>query len=202
MLALRRLRMYPEKLGNSTITASGPRAEAEGAVVWLQYLLEQINYRGIFSAEFKYDPRDGIFKLIEINARPWWYVDFAHYCGVDVCTMAYRDALGLPVTPVLSYQIGRCCVFPVNDLRAWVEEYRRGDADGMLLLQTWLRSDSTPFHWNDPAPAMQHMFGSLMSLMRSSLASFRHSDNVPGQSPVLPQHRSDCEIILPAKLRL
>ena len=119
MLARRRLRMYPEKLGNSTLTASVPLEEAESAVVWLQYLLGQINYRGIFSAEFKYDRRDGSFKLIEINARRWWYVEFAYRCGVDVCAMAYQDALGGLVLPVLDYAIGRRCFFQANDLRAW-----------------------------------------------------------------------------------
>jgi len=47
----------------------------------------------VFSAEFKFDERDGLFKILEVNARPWWYVDFAARCGVDVCRMAYRDAL-------------------------------------------------------------------------------------------------------------
>ena len=34
------------------------------------------------------------FKILEINARPWWYVELASRCGVDVCTMSYRDAFG------------------------------------------------------------------------------------------------------------
>ena len=60
----------------------------------------QSSYRGIFSAEFKRDPRDGLFKLLEVNARPWWFVDFAVRCGVDVCRMAYDDALGREVPPL------------------------------------------------------------------------------------------------------
>lgn len=185
MMARRRLRMYPERLGNSTVIASVPLTEVESAALWLKYLLDQVNYRGIFSAEFKYDQRDGMFKLIEINARPWWYVEFAHRCGVNVCTMAYRDAVGLPVVPALDYEIGWRCVFPVNDLRAWIAEYRQGDSSLWSLAETWIRSDSTPFHWNDPAPALRHMMGSLRELLSSSLRT-TPSDN-PRRAALAPK---------------
>lgn len=201
MFARRRLRMHPEKLGNSTLTASVPLAEVEGAVLCLKYLLEEVRYRGIFSVEFKCDQRDGMLKLIEINARPWWYVEFAHRCGVDVCTMAYRDALGLAVAPVLDYEIGRRCVFPVKDLRAWMEEHRRGEAGVWSLLETWLRSDATPFHWNDPSPAWNHMCGSLGSLLRSSFGG-RHGENDDrGRNAVDIPHRSCAGSALTTKLR-
>ena len=69
-------------------------------------MLHAVGYRGIFSGEFKRDPRDGRFKLLEINTRPWWFIDFAVRCGVDVCRMAYDDAQGLPVTAVSEYKVG------------------------------------------------------------------------------------------------
>jgi predicted ATP-grasp superfamily ATP-dependent carboligase len=153
----RRLRMFPQKLGNSTLIESVPLRRLSGAIFPLENLLEQISYRGVFSAEFKFDERDCTFKLIEINARPWWYVEFASRCGVDVCTMAYRDALGLPVPATDTYQVGRRCVFAVNDLRGWRGE-SRNQHSLWSLLGSWLRCDSAPFHWNDPAPAL-HFLG-------------------------------------------
>jgi len=170
LFARRRLRMFPSKLGNSTVTASVPLSEMPGAVVLLERLLEKIAYRGIFSAEFKYDERDGLFKLIEINARPWWYVEFAQRCGVDVCSMAYRDAQGLPVDDVHSYEVGRRCVFALNDLRAWKTERHIRGVGLWSLLETWARSDSTPFHWNDPGPALRYLGSSVTGFVRSKLA--------------------------------
>ena len=38
--------------------------------------LKKIQFNGLFDAEFKKDPRDGNFKLIEINARSWWQNSF------------------------------------------------------------------------------------------------------------------------------
>ena len=94
MLARRRIRMYPKDFGNSTSTETIPLSEVSSAADSLTRLLRGIDYRGVFSAEFKHDERDGLFKILEVNARPWWFVGFAASCGIDVCDMAYRDALG------------------------------------------------------------------------------------------------------------
>ena len=106
LFARRRLRIHPPRFGNSTAMISVPLDEVRDAVTSLEALAPQVGLRGIFSAEFKRDPRDGRFKLIEVNPRPWWYVEFAATCGADVCVPAYRDALGLPAAPARSYRVG------------------------------------------------------------------------------------------------
>ena len=157
MFARRRLRMFPPRLGNSTFVSSIPLNQLESAVFSLEYLLEQIKYRGIFSAEFKLDPRDQTFKLIEINARPWWYVEFAANCGVDVCSMAYRDALYLPVETVTRYDVGRTCVFAPNDFRSLRDTAHEGLSRWWSLLRHWWRADAIAFHWNDPGPVFSYL---------------------------------------------
>ena len=108
--------MHPPDFGNSTHMISVPLSEVEPAAQSLRAILAAIQYRGIFSAEFKLDARDGIFKILEINARVWVFVEFAGRCGVDVCTMAYRDALGLPITDFPVYRSGVRLVSPYVDL--------------------------------------------------------------------------------------
>ena len=46
--------------------------------------------------EFKRDPRDGRFCLMEINARHWKWHGLAARCGVNLSYVAYRDAIGDP----------------------------------------------------------------------------------------------------------
>ncbi len=167
LLARRRLRMYPAKLGNSTVTESVPLAEVGDAQLFLEHLLSEIGYRGIFSAEFKVDQRDGLFKLIEINARAWWYVEFAQRCGVDVCSMAYRDALELPVDPAPGYQVGRRCGLLMNDLRACKDQSRLPGASWWSMLGVGFGSDSTPFHWSDPGPIWHQVSAGATSFVRS-----------------------------------
>jgi D-aspartate ligase len=165
LFARRRLRMSPPKLGNSTLILSIPLEEVAGAVATLQSLLTTISYRGIFSAEFKYDERDGFFKMLEINARPWWYVEAPACAGMDVCSMAYQDALGLTVEPVTSYKAGQYLgILPV-DFRAWHRERKQGGPGFWHWLRSWQRVKSTPFHWDDPLPALAFMSQELSDYM-------------------------------------
>jgi D-aspartate ligase len=173
MFARRRLRMNPPKLGNSTFIQSIPLEEMPGAVATLQSLLEAISYRGIFSAEFKHDERDGFFKILEINARPWWYVEAPACAGMDVCSMAYQDALGLTVEPVTSYKAGQYLGIMPADFRAWLKEREQGGPGFWYWLRSWQRVKSTPFHWDDPLPALAFMSQQLSDYMRTPTKNSR-----------------------------
>jgi predicted ATP-grasp superfamily ATP-dependent carboligase len=154
MFARRRLRMYPEDFGDSTHMVSVPLSEVEPAVQMLREILAAISYRGIFSAEFKRDARDGQFKILEVNARIWIYVEFAGRCGVDVCTMAYRDAQGLPLGEPPAYRSGVRLISPFTDLQgarlAWSQRRLRGGP----WLRSWLGAQQPHFNWTDPLPAL------------------------------------------------
>ncbi|HKK94190.1 MAG TPA: hypothetical protein VJ925_12205 [Longimicrobiales bacterium] len=159
LFARRRLRMYPPPFGNSSLMESVPLAEVEPATESLARLLESLEYRGMFSAEFKKDPRDGVFRLLEVNPRAWWYVAFAADCGVDVCGMAYRDALGHPVETIDAYATGRQCVYPYMDFYAVLAERGRNP----IRLAAWavrcLGSDQPVFRWSDPWPGVRGSLG-------------------------------------------
>src|SRR3989442_1672443 len=135
-LACRRLRMPPREFVDGSYGVSIPLEEMREAVQAVRHLLGALHYRGVFNAEFKYDERDGRFKILEVNARPWSDVGFTIACGVDVIEMAYRDALGLPVQPVTEYVVGRSYLDPSPDLAAGWRLLR----EGRLTLRTWLRS--------------------------------------------------------------
>ncbi len=152
--ARRRIRMYPTDFGNSSIMVSVPLSEVSQAVTDLERLLADVGYRGIFSAEFKLDERDGVLRIIEINTRAWWYVEFAALCGVDVCRLAHRDALGLPIEPITEYRLGERFVFLGQDLRAYLSLRH----DHALGFPSWMRSiagaRTAILRWNDPMPAL------------------------------------------------
>ena len=86
-----RLRMHPPDFGDSTYMVSVPLDRVRPAVESLDRLLSHLSYRGVFEAEFKYDARDGEFKLLEVNGRPWYFIGFAAMCGVDLC--AWRTGM-------------------------------------------------------------------------------------------------------------
>ena len=154
LFARRRLRMSPPDFGNSTLMISVPLKDTGDGAATLRKLFADIGHRGIFSAEFKKDVRDDVFNLIEVNARPWWYVEFASRCGVNVCVQAIRDALGEPVETISDYAVGRRCVFPYYDLQAVRAERSAGRLGLLPWAQSWLGPYQPIFRWSDPLPAV------------------------------------------------
>lgn len=152
VLARRRLRMYPPDFGNSTHLVSVPLQEVSDAPATLERLLAHARYRGIFSAEFKQDARDGRFRLLEVNVRPWVFVEYTARCGVNVCAMAYHDALGLAVEPVKTYEVGRRLVYLQDDRIAGLKLWQAGELSLPALARSWVGSTQPILCWDDPLP--------------------------------------------------
>lgn len=155
LFARRRLRISPPDFGNSSYCESIPLTEVAGALDSLTELLAKLPYRGIFSAEFKRDARDGLFRILEINSRAWWYVEFAARCGVNVVDMAWRDAQELPVPGASrDYVTGAGCVNLREDLN--VTLFRRGPGRPAMrrVLRQWMRGHLSVFRWDDPVPGL------------------------------------------------
>jgi predicted ATP-grasp superfamily ATP-dependent carboligase len=173
--ARKRLRMYPADFGNSTYMVSVPMDETGPAMGQLETLLRHVKYRGIFSAEFKKDARDGAFRLLEVNVRPWWYLGFAETSGIRVVDLAYRDALGLPLRDYLDYRPGRHCVYPYFDYAAYGAAKRAG-APGPSLAAcaaAWLTANQPIFAWDDPGPALSSWKGLCQRLFKSHVLGQR-----------------------------
>ncbi len=183
--ARQRLRLYPRQLGNSSMMITVPLNQVAAALETLERVLSAVSYRGIFDAEFKYDYRDGMFKMIEINARPWWYIEFAANCGVDVTWLAYRDALRLPVSPVDRYEIGRHCVHLINDVQAFHDRQSEDHLTFAAWLRSALRAHDTVFAWDDPGPALATAMRAMRRGWRYTLPNQVHSSAKP-EVPVSP----------------
>jgi predicted ATP-grasp superfamily ATP-dependent carboligase len=87
----RKLRQTPPVIGTCRI---GEAVWVEEAVDAALRLLRAFGFHGISQVEFKRDPREGRFKLMEINPRLWQWHGLAAACGVDVTRIAYDDLVG------------------------------------------------------------------------------------------------------------
>ena len=56
--------------------------------------LRAINYYGLAEVEFKLDPRDGKYKLLDVNARTWGFHALGAPAGVDFSYLLYADQVG------------------------------------------------------------------------------------------------------------
>jgi len=88
-----KLRQHPPQFGHVSMAVSLWVPELAEAGL---RLLHELGYHGVSQVEFKRDPRDGAYRLMEINARHWMWHSLATACGVNLSLAAYRDAIGEP----------------------------------------------------------------------------------------------------------
>ena len=168
LFARRRIRISPPDFGCSSYCVSIPMGDVDAALPGLVELLERLHYRGIFSAEFKRDARDGRFRILEVNTRAWWYVEFATRCGVNVVEMAWRDAQELPVTPVpAGYKVGAGCVNLSNDLETVLPRHGARRTPLGVALRQWTSGYFNIFRWDDPMPGLQVAWQTLAQWLRN-----------------------------------
>jgi len=98
-----KLREHPLQFGTATFCESIFQQEClENS----RQLLLALSYTGVCEIEFLHDPRDGFFKLIEINARTWLWVGLAAACGINYPLYIYNHVNGLPNDFPSTYQVG------------------------------------------------------------------------------------------------
>jgi predicted ATP-grasp superfamily ATP-dependent carboligase len=148
----RKLRQWPVHFGLTTYHLS--IWDERVAELGLKFF-QGVGLRGVGNVEFKRDPRDGEYKIIECNHRFTAASDLVRHAGIDMPRIAYRRAVGLPVEPVRGYRVGARMWHPVEDLRS-LRGYRE---EGSLTTGAWLRSLWHRQHFpllsfEDPGPSM------------------------------------------------
>jgi len=126
LFARRRLRMWPLSFGNSTVCESIPISQVTIIKETIVDYLHSIGYSGIFSAEFKRDERDSLYKLIEINARSWWYNSFPTRCGINIVLMAYLDKIGKKLDYIEDYETSVKLIYLIDDIKSSLALLARG----------------------------------------------------------------------------
>ena len=59
--------------------------------------LRAMNYYGLAEIEYKLDPRDGQYKLLDVNVRTWGFHSLGRSAGVDFSYLLFADQIGEPV---------------------------------------------------------------------------------------------------------
>ena len=154
-LTARRVRQHPPEFGRaSTYVETVDIPELE---LLSERFLRAIDYYGLVELEYKRDPRDGQFRLIDVNARTWGYHTIGAVSGVDFTYMLFADQIGLPVE---SHQgkAGIRWVRVTTDLPTAILELLRGRLDVRNYLHT-LREAHTEavFCREDPVPGLAEL---------------------------------------------
>jgi predicted ATP-grasp superfamily ATP-dependent carboligase len=91
-----KLGQVPAEFGDGLVVKA---AYAPALVPLAARAIRHFGYRGLADVEFKWDPRASVWKLLDINPRPWLWINLPAACGVNLAWAAYLDAVGRPVDP-------------------------------------------------------------------------------------------------------
>jgi D-aspartate ligase len=94
-MTVRRRRQHPSDFGRASTfveTISLPELTEPSC-----RFLSAIGYYGLVELEYKRDPRDGVCKLLDVNARTWGYHSLGQSAGVDFPYLLFRDQTGASV---------------------------------------------------------------------------------------------------------
>ncbi len=150
----RKLHQFPLDFGTCAL---GESVECDTVRQQGLRLLREVGFFGPSMTEFKLDPRDGKYKLIEINARFYKAHGLSAHCGVSMAWQYYLDSTGANPAPLLAQKNGvRWWCLP-DELRALWQRARLRRS-----LRPWLRDlrgrkvDSL-WTLRDPLPALMHL---------------------------------------------
>lgn len=146
----RKIRQYPVHVGCASL----------GECRWFQKVadctvefMRVLGYRGILDIGYRWDPRDNLYKVLDINPRVGQaFRLFVATSGMDVVRVLYRDLTGQKVGPVEPIE-GRRWVIEDYDLESSFDYYQ----EGTLRWGEWIRSyrgvqECAWFDWRDLRP--------------------------------------------------
>ncbi len=151
MVAQRR-RQHPSEFGRASTfveTVDLPLLETLS-----EPFLQAIDYYGLVEVEYKLDPRDGQYKLLDVNARTWGYHSLGPRAGVDFPYLLFSDQIGEAVE-IYRAKAGVKWIRLVTDLPAVAVEIMKGHLDWRTYLQSskGVHVESV-FSLDDPLPGL------------------------------------------------
>lgn len=123
---------------------------------------EKLNLKGIGMIEFKKDPRDGVYKFIEINPRFWLTHSLTEPAGIDFAYMYYLYVTGQNPVPRLKQIDGVKWIYLVRYYLTFRDKKKRGE-------MTWEdfykglrgRKEFALLAWDDPMPFIRSAWSHL-----------------------------------------
>jgi predicted ATP-grasp superfamily ATP-dependent carboligase len=154
-MVVRRTRQHPPEFGRASTyveTVDLPLLEQLS-----EPFLRAINYYGLVELEYKLDPRDGQYRLLDFNGRTWGYHSLGSGSGVDFPYLLFADQTGGPVQTCRS-QAGVSWIRLLTDVPTAVREIFGGRQDWRSYMRS-LRGFQVEsvFCTEDPLPGLAEL---------------------------------------------
>ena len=167
-----KVRQHPARMG---IASLGELRQNSTVIDMTTHFMQAVGYRGIVDIGYRFDRRDGQYKVLDINPRLGGaFRMFVGDDGLDVARAMYFDLTGKAVPPVRATD-GRRWINEQADLVA-SNHYRKLEG---LSLGGWLRSlrgvrEGATWAPDDPIPFAFAMWSLAAETLSGKWRRFRH----------------------------
>ena len=144
-----KLREHPVTFGTATCCQSVFEEDLLGQST---KLIQELKYTGVCEIEWLRDSRDGLPKLIEINARTWLWVGLAAKCGVDYPNMIYDYVHTCRLPSASKYAVGTIWLNLYTDIVYSILRIMKKIDSPKTILKSYRRFSEATWDWKDPIP--------------------------------------------------
>jgi D-aspartate ligase len=128
----KKLRQWPPHAGVASLSECAPNETVEGTT---RRFLKAVGYQGLVGIGYRYDARDGLYKVLDVNARlSAVFRLFVAANGMDIARVAYLDLTHQSVPPI-TIPAGRKWMMEEDFISAFL--YAR---QGKLTFKQWRES--------------------------------------------------------------
>jgi len=155
-MVARRARQHPPEFGRSSTyveTIELPLLEDLS-----ERFLRAIDYYGLVEMEYKFDSRDQLYKLLDVNGRTWGYHTLGLGAGVEFPFMLYADQVG-ELVEARRGRPGVKWIRLVTDVPSGILEILAGGQDWRSYARSIANFDvEAVFSREDPMPGVAELF--------------------------------------------
>jgi D-aspartate ligase len=176
----RKLRNFPPYFGQASLAVCAKNDHVEKTTL---AFMKGIGYRGPLDLGYRYDARDGKYKVNDINPRVGaMFRVFVGDNGMDVVRALYQDMTGQSVTPASAPE-GRKWIVEDVDLLSSFRYWR----DGKVTMREWMNSfrgvrEMTFLAADDPLPFAGACMMDARRALRDAINA-RRQKPAPGSQP-------------------
>ncbi len=187
-MTARRTRQYPLEFGHTSTFVE--IVDNDAVKVAGRKLLSSVGFEGLVEVEFKFDARDGSYKVLDVNPRTWSWFSLCGAAGQDLPILLRDVALGRAVEPAQA-QPGHAWIHLSKDIVAAVQLIFRGELTvGAYLKSLRQKLTFAAFAWDDPLPGILEL--PLFAYRLVCRALFPKSDHHYCASKPLSEERLNC----------
>jgi predicted ATP-grasp superfamily ATP-dependent carboligase len=172
-MVVNRLRQHPREFGKASTfveTIDLPVIEELS-----ERFLRKIDYYGLIELEYKLDPRDGQYRLLDVNGRTWGYHTLGLAAGVDFPYLVYADQIQKQM-PEVRGRIGVRWVRLITDVPTAAMAILKGREKFLPYLRSLLGFNiESVFSWDDLYPGMAELCLMPYTHLRKALAKLSRS---------------------------